>query len=74
MSQSALGRKALNKKRSDATGALYAVIRAIQERTLTHKIVTRAQETARTSMTLMMEFAYRANEDCRLASDPAKQN
>src|SRR5271170_5604259 len=45
VSQGALGRRALNKRRGDATGALDAVIRAWQIRTLTHKIITSAQET-----------------------------
>ena len=41
-------RKALDKKRIDAAGALDAVIRALQTRNLTHKIITTAQEAAGT--------------------------
>ena len=40
----ASGRRALNKKRSNAIRSLDAVIRALQTRTLTHKIITSAQE------------------------------
>jgi hypothetical protein len=43
-SQDTSGRKALNKKRGHATVVLDAVIRALQTRTLTHKIITSAQE------------------------------
>jgi hypothetical protein len=38
------GRKTVNKIRTHATEALNAVIRALQTRTLTHKIITSAQE------------------------------
>ncbi len=44
VSQGTSGQKTLNKVRAHATEALNAVIRAIQTRTLTHKIITSAQE------------------------------
>ena len=44
VSQGMSGRRALDKRRSSATAALDAVIRALQTRTLTHKIITSAQE------------------------------
>jgi hypothetical protein len=42
--QGTSGQKTLNKIRTHATEALNAVIRALQTRTLTHKIITSAQE------------------------------
>ena len=44
VSQATSGRMGLNKIRSRAAVALNAVIRALQTRTLTHKIITSAQE------------------------------
>ena len=44
VSQGTSAPKALNKIRSHATGALNAVGSALQTRTLTHKIITSAQE------------------------------
>src|SRR5271170_1508791 len=43
-SQGTSGRKTLNKIRTHATEALNAVIRALETRMLTHKIITSAQE------------------------------
>ena len=44
VSQGTSGQKTLNKVRVHATEALNAVIRALQTRTLTHKIITSAKE------------------------------
>ena len=44
VSQGTSGQKTLNKIRAHATEALNAVIRALQTRTLTHKIITSARE------------------------------
>ena len=44
VSQGMSGRRALDKRRGNATAAHDAVIRALQTRTLTHKIITSAQE------------------------------
>ena len=44
VSQGTSGQRRLNKKRGDVTGALNAVIRALQTRNPTHKIITSAQE------------------------------
>jgi hypothetical protein len=43
VSQGMSGRRALDKRRGNATAALDAVIRALQTRTLTHTIITSAQ-------------------------------